>query len=44
MARSEILERKAKQIGFWAFNRYARNQGLSLDTTLAVIRNVFHKA
>jgi len=41
MARSERLERFAKQIGFYAFNRYARNQAMPLEQTLAVIRNVF---
>lgn len=41
MARSEKLERFAKQIGFYAFSRYARNQGVPLEQTLAVIRNVF---
>jgi hypothetical protein len=41
MARSEKLERFAKQIGFYAFNRYARKQSMPLEQTLAVIRNVF---
>ena len=41
MAYSHKLEKFAKQIGFYAFNRYARNQGLSIEQTLVVIRNVF---
>lgn len=42
MAHSERLERKAKQIGFYAFNRYARKQGIPLEQTLCIIRAVFH--
>lgn len=41
MARSELLERFARQIGFYAFNRWARKQGLALETTLCVIRAVY---
>jgi hypothetical protein len=41
MARSEKLERMSRKIGFYAFNRYARNHGLPIECTLAVIRNVF---
>ena len=41
MARSEKLERFAKQVGFYAFNRYARNQGMTIEQTLAIIRNVY---
>jgi len=41
MAHSQKLERFAKQVGFWAFNRYARNIGMPIEQTLAVIRNVF---
>ena len=41
MAHSEKLERFAKQIGFYAFNRYAMHQGMTLEQTLAVIRNVY---
>lgn len=41
LAHSQKLEMFAKQIGFWAFNRYAKKQGLPIEQTLAVIRNVF---
>lgn len=41
MAQSAKLEKFAKQIGFYAFNRYAKKQGISIEQTLAVIRNVF---
>jgi len=41
MAHSQRLEQFAKQIGFYAFNRWARRQGLPLESTRAVIRNVF---
>jgi len=41
MARSEYLERFARRIGFYAFNRWARKQGLSLESTLCVIRAVY---
>ena len=41
MARSERLERFAKQIGFYAFNRWAKKQGLSLETTLCIIKGVY---
>jgi hypothetical protein len=41
MAKSQQLERFAHQVGFYAFNRWARRQGLSLEATRAVIRNVF---
>ena len=42
MAHSQRLEAFAKRIGFYAFNRYAKRRGYSLETTRAVIRNVFH--
>lgn len=38
---SERYEQLAQQIGFYAFNRWARRRGLSLEATHAVIRNVF---
>ena len=43
MSHSQKLEAFAKKIGFYAFNRYARNIGLPLEATRAVIRNTFHK-
>lgn len=44
MAKSERLERFAKQIGFYAFSRYAKNQGFPIELTLCVIRNTFKVA
>lgn len=41
MAKSQQLEQFAKRIGFYAFNRWAVKQGLSLNAARAVIRNVF---
>lgn len=41
MAKSHQLEKFAFQVGFYAFNRWAVRQGLSLEATRAVIRNVF---
>lgn len=41
MAHSAHLEQLAKQIGYWSFNRWAVKQGLDLEATRAVIRNVF---
>jgi hypothetical protein len=41
MSRSEILERLAKKVGYWAFNRYAVNRGYTIEQTLAVIRNTY---
>lgn len=41
MARSEKIERFARQIGFYAFNRWARKQGYTVDFTLCIIRSVF---
>lgn len=41
MAHSEICEKFAKRIGFYAFNRYAAKKGLTLEQTLCIIRNVF---
>lgn len=43
MAHSQRLEKFAYQIGFWSFNRWAVNQGMTLEQTRAVVRNVFHK-
>lgn len=40
-ATSDKLERFAKQIGFWAFNRWCRNQGIPMDQCLCVVRAVF---
>lgn len=39
MAHSHKLENFAASIGFYAFNRWAIRHGLTLDATLAVIRN-----
>lgn len=44
MSHSQKLEKFAYQIGFYAFNRYAKNKGLPVEQTLAVIRNVFKGA
>lgn len=41
MARSQYLENFARRIGFYAFNRWAKKQGLTLECTLCVIRNVY---
>lgn len=41
MSHSQKLEALAKQIGFYAFNRHARNKGLPIEQALAVIRNVY---
>ena len=41
MARSQYFERFARKIGFYAFNRWARKQGYTVDFTLCVIRAVF---
>lgn len=38
---SKDLEQFARQIGFWAFNRWARNQNMPMTQALAVIRQVF---
>lgn len=41
MAKSERLERFAKQVGFYAFSRWAKNQGYSIESTLCIIRSVY---
>lgn len=41
MAKSERVEKFAKQVGFYAFNRWAKKQGYSMEFTLCVVRNVF---
>lgn len=41
MTHSHKLEKLAKQVGFYAFNRYAKRIGLPIEQTLAVIRNVY---
>ena len=43
MCASEKLEKFARQIGFYAFNRYASKNGIAIEQARAVIRNTFHK-
>lgn len=38
---SADLEAFAKRIGFWAFNRWCRNQSIPMDQCLCVVRAVF---
>lgn len=38
---SQELEAFARRIGFWSFNRWAKNQGMPMEQALAVVRAVF---